>query len=323
MKTYILKRVLLMIPTLLGAAVLVFFLMRLVPGDVCELRLSGSGSFVNEAALRQCRAEIGTDRPVLAQFANWFGSFIVGDFGKSMWSGRPVAQEVVSRMAVSVQVALMATFLSILLAVPLGILSAIRQNTWVDYTIRIVAIGGIATPSFWLGILMIVALLNWTQAWLGKAWMPPIEYVPIWQDPLHNLSMLIWPAIAIGYRFAAVAIRMTRSSMLEVLREDYVRTARAKGLIETIVINRHALRNALLPVVTIIGIEFAFLMGGLVVTEQVFNLNGIGRLFVASVTQQDFTMTQALVMLVVTIFVITNFLVDLTYAWLDPRIRYR
>ena len=323
MKTYVLKRILLMIPTLVGAAVLVFFLMRLVPGDVCELRLSGSGSFVNQDALNQCRTEVGTDRPVLAQFVSWFGSFIVGDFGKSMWTGRPVALEVVGRMAVSVQIALMATFLSILLAVPLGILSAIRQNTWVDYTIRIVAIGGIATPSFWLGILMIVALLNWTQAWLGKAWMPPIDYVPIWQDPLQNLSMLIWPAMAIGYRFAAVAIRMTRSSMLEVLREDYVRTARAKGLVETIVINRHALRNALLPVVTIIGIEFAFLMGGLVVTEQVFNLNGIGRLFVASVTQQDFTMTQALVMLVVTIFVVTNFVVDLTYAWLDPRIRYR
>lgn len=323
MKAYALKRLLLMVPTLFGAALLVFLLMRLVPGDVCQVRLSGGGTFTNNAALAQCRAEIGLDKPFVTQFTNWIGGFMVGDFGKSMWTGRPVSQEIAGRLPVSIQVALMATFLAVASALPMGVLAAIRQNSWVDYTIRLVAIGGIATPSFWLGILMIVGLLNWTHAFLGKAWMPPIDYVPIWKDPLYNLSMLIWPALAIGYRFAAVAMRMTRSSMLEVMREDYVRTARAKGLLEWIVVNRHALKNALLPVVTIVGIEFAFLMGGLVVTEQVFNLNGIGRLFIASVSQQDYTMTQALVMLVVAIFVVTNFIVDLTYAWLDPRIRYR
>jgi len=216
----------------------------------------------------------------------------------------------------------MATIVSILVSIPLGTISAIKQDTWVDYLVRAFSIAGIAMPSFWLGILIILGLLIGSQAWFGTPWMPPIQYVPIWEDPMENLAMLIWPALATGYRYSAVATRMTRSALLEVLREDYVRTARAKGLLEKIIINRHALKNAMLPVVTVIGIEFAFLMGGLVVTEQVFNLNGLGKLFVESVTNNDYTMTQALVMLVVLIFVVTNFFVDLLYAWLDPRIRF-
>jgi peptide/nickel transport system permease protein len=216
----------------------------------------------------------------------------------------------------------MATIISILIAIPLGTISAVRQNTWIDYAIRTFSIAGIAMPSFWLGILMILGILIATKSWFGQAWMPPITYKPLWVDPWHNLSMLIWPALATGYRYSAVATRMTRSAVLEVLREDYVRTARAKGVFERLVISRHALRNAMLPVITVIGIEFAFLMGGLVVTEQVFNLNGIGKLFVESVANHDYNMTQSLVMLVVAIFAFTNFLVDLWYAWLDPRIRY-
>jgi peptide/nickel transport system permease protein len=216
----------------------------------------------------------------------------------------------------------MATLTAIAISIPLGTLAAVRQNTWVDYFVRTFTIAGIAMPSFWLGILIILGILVSTKALLGQSWMPPIRYVPIWQDPWHNLSMLIWPALATGYRYSAVATRMTRSAVLEVLREDYVRTARAKGLYEKLVINRHALRNALLPVVTILGIEFAFLMGGLVVTEQVFNLNGLGKLFVESVLNHDYAMTQALVMMVVAIFAFTNFVVDILYAWLDPRIRY-
>jgi peptide/nickel transport system permease protein len=188
--------------------------------------------------------------------------------------------------------------------------------------VRGFSIAGIAMPSFWLGILIILFLLISTQSLFGVAWMPPIQYVPIWEDPWYNMSMLIWPTLATGYRYSAVATRMTRSALLEVLREDYVRTARAKGLLEKVIINRHALKNAMLPVVTVIGIEFAFLMGGLVVTEQVFNLNGLGKLFVESVTNNDYTLTQALVMVVVTIFVLCNLVVDVLYAWLDPRIRY-
>jgi len=185
-----------------------------------------------------------------------------------------------------------------------------------------VAIAGIATPSFWLGIMSLVLVLDITYLATGQAWMPPIDYVPFWKDPIRNLSIVLLPAITVGYRYSAVTMRMTRSAMLEVLREDYIRTARSKGLLEQIIVNRHALKNALLPVVTLIGIEFAFLIGGLVVTEQVFNLNGIGRLFVLAVQNQDNVLTQALVMLVVVIFVVTNLVVDLLYAWLDPRIRF-
>ncbi len=320
---YTVKRILMTIPTLFGAAVLVFFLLRLIPGDVCVLRLAGTGGHVDPSVLAQCRLELGLDEPAMMQFLGWIWGFVQGDFGKSMWTGRPINVEIADRFPLSLQVALMATLISVVIAVPLGVISAIKQDTWVDYVVRLFSIAGIAMPSFWLGILMILGILIISQAWFGSPWMPPINYIPVWQDPVHNLSMLIWPALATGYRYSAVTLRMTRSSMLEVLREDYVRTARAKGLVEKLIVNRHALRNALLPVITIVGIEFAFLMGGLVVTEQVFNLNGLGRLFVQSVTQHDFAMTQALVMVVVTIFIFINFLVDMCYAWLDPRIRYR
>jgi len=252
--------------------------------------------------------------------------FVVGlatfDLGTSMWTGRPVVQEMATRFELSLQVAIMATIVSIVIALPLGTLSAVYQNTWIDYVVRTVSIAGIAVPSFWLGILIILAILSVSEMLTGTRWLPPLDYRPLWEDPAYNLSMLIWPALATGYRYSAVATRMTRSSLLEVMREDYVRTARAKGLVEKVIVNRHALKNAMLPVVTVIGIEFAFLMGGLVVTEQVFNLNGLGRLLVDSVTFNDYTMTQGIVMTIVLVFVFTNLVVDLLYAWLDPRIRY-
>jgi peptide/nickel transport system permease protein len=238
-----------------------------------------------------------------------------------MWSGKPVAEEIAARLPISLEIAAMATVVAVLIAIPLGTISALKQNSWIDHVVRTVAIAGIATPSFWLGIVSILAVLDISHAAFGAPWMPPIDYVPLWQDPLRNLSMVILPALTVGYRYSAVTMRMTRSAMLEVLREDYIRTARAKGLVERLIINRHALKNALLPVVTLIGIEFAFLIGGLVVTEQVFNINGVGRLFVLAVQNQDYTLTQALVMLTVAIFVFANLAVDLLYAWLDPRIR--
>jgi peptide/nickel transport system permease protein len=262
------------------------------------------------------------DRPVLVQFLLFLKGLATFDLGKSMWTGRPIVDEIGLRFQLSLQVAIMATITAILIAIPLGIISAVKQNTWIDYVVRAFSIAGVAMPSFWLGILIILGILITSKAWFGSPWMPPIKYVPIWVDPFYNLSMLIWPALATGYRYSAVATRMTRSAMLEVLREDYVRTARAKGVFQKLVIRRHALRNALLPVITVIGIEFAFLMGGLVVTEQVFNLNGLGKLFVESVSNQDYNMTQALVMLVVAIFALANLFVDVLYAWIDPRIRY-
>ncbi len=322
MYQYIIKRLLLMIPTLFGAAVLVFVLMRLIPGDVCEVRMAGFGTFADPEAVEICRQNLGLNDPHYVQFIKVMKGYITLDLGESMWTGRAITHEIGLRFQLSLQVAIMATVVAILIAIPLGTISAVKQDTWIDYAVRTFSIAGIAMPSFWLGIMIILGLLLFTQAWFGTPWMPPIVYVSPFEDPLGNLSQLIWPAVATGYRYSAVATRMTRSALLEVLREDYIRTARAKGLLERIIVNRHALKNAMLPVVTIIGIEFAFLIGGLVVTEQVFNLNGLGKLFVESVLTLDFTMTQQLVMLVVVIFVITNFVIDIFYAWLDPRIRY-
>ena len=322
MWTYILKRLILMIPTVIGAAFLIFFLLRALPGDVCELKLGGEGAYYDEEQIKICQQQLGIDQPLYVQF----GDFVVGlatfDLGESMWTGRPVLEEMGKRFELSLQVAIMATLVSIIIAIPLGTLSAVYQNTWIDYVVRTVSIAGIAVPSFWLGILIILAILSVSEFFTGTRWLPPLDYRPLWEDPVYNLSMLIWPALATGYRYSAVATRMTRSSLLEVLREDYVRTARAKGVVEKVIVNRHALKNAMLPVVTVIGIEFAFLMGGLVVTEQVFNLNGLGRLLVDSVTFNDYTMTQGIVMTIVLVFVMTNFVIDLLYAWLDPRIRY-
>ena len=322
MRKYIFKRLLLVIPTLFGAAVLVFIMLRLIPGDICEIRMAGDGGMFDKAAIDTCRVEMGTNKPMLTQFVDFVWGLMRFDFGTSMWTGQPVLTEVALRFELTLQVAIMATIIGVIIAIPLGIISAVRQNTWLDYMVRGFSIAGIATPAFWLGLMIIIGLLVSTQHFLGKPWMPPITYIPIWEDPFYNLSMLIWPTVATGYRYSAVVTRMTRSALLEVLREDYVRTARSKGLWEKAIIWRHALKNALLPVVTIIGLEFAFLMGGLVVTEQVFNLNGIGKLFIESVLNNDYTMTQSLVMLVVMIFVMVNFAVDIGYAWLDPRIRY-
>jgi peptide/nickel transport system permease protein len=322
MYQYVAKRVLLVIPTLIGAAALVFILMRLIPGDICVVRLGSGGSSFDPRAVTECHLELGLDRPLIVQFLSFVWGFFHFDFGISMWSGKPVSEEILTRLPISLEIALLATVIAILIAVPLGTISALKQNTWIDVVVRTVAIAGIATPSFWLGIVVLLAILSVSSAVTGAPWMPPIDYVPLWRDPLRNLSMAIWPAVTVGYRYAAVTMRMTRSAMLEVMHEDYIRTARAKGLLDRIIVNRHALKNALLPVVTLIGIEFAFLIGGLVVTEQVFNLNGIGRLFVQAVQNQDYTLTQALVMLVVIVFVLTNLLVDLLYAWLDPRIRF-
>ena len=322
MTTYILRRVLLIIPTVLGAGVLVFFLMRVIPGDICLVRWVDYGTHLDTDLLDHCRNELGLNDPLHIQFFYFMKSVLTFDFGVSMWTGQPIIEELELRFALSLQVAIMATAVAILIAIPLGIVSAVKQDTWIDYLVRTFSIAGVAMPSFWLGILIILGLLIFSQAWFGEPWMPPIEYVSPFVDPIANLSQLIWPVVATGYRYSSVVTRMTRSVFLEVLHEDYIRTARAKGLMEKVVINRHALRNAILPVVTIIGLEFSFFMGGLVVTEQVFNLNGLGRLLVESVLNADYNMIQALAMVVVAVFVCVNFLIDLSYAWLDPRIRY-
>jgi peptide/nickel transport system permease protein len=314
---YLLKRLALMIPTILGVAVVIFVLMRMLPGDIVEVRLAGEGGYVQQETIDNERARLGLDKPLWRQFGEWMWGLARLDFGTSMWTGRPVSYEIGVRFGLSLQLAIMATLVAVLLAIPLGTLAALKQDTWVDYAVRIFSIAGLATPSFWLGIMIILAFL------VVFHWTPPMVYESIWEDPWHNLSQLVWPALATGYRYSAVATRMTRSAVLEVLREDYIRTARAKGLWQRLILRRHALKNAMLPVITVVGLEFAFLLGGLVVTEQVFNLNGIGKLFVDAVTQYDYTLVQALVMIVATVFIVSNFVVDVLYAWIDPRIRYR
>ena len=314
MQRYIFRRLLLMIPTLVGVAVLTFVIMRLVPGDIVALRYAGSP--VPQEIIDQERRALGLDKPIHEQFIDWMGDLARFDLGTSLWTGQPVVNEVTLRIGLTLELAVLAALLGIALAVPLGVMAAVKQDTWIDYVIRVFSIGGIAMPSFWIGILIILVLLTTFQ------WAPPLTFTPFFEDPVANLSQLIWPALTVGYRYSAVAMRMTRSAVLEVLREDYVRTARAKGVGETGVIVRHALRNSLLPVVTVISLEFAFLIGGLVVTEQVFNLNGLGRLLVLAVEQRDYTLVQALVVLMAAVFVIVNFLVDMLYVVLDPRIRY-
>jgi peptide/nickel transport system permease protein len=315
MLTFLARRLLLIIPTLIGVAIAVFFLIRVMPGDVVVVKLRADGAAVTEETIQAERKRLGLDKPLYQQFVEYMWGLARFDLGKSLWTGESVGKEIATRFPVSFQVAIMATLIAVLIAIPLGTISALYRDTWIDYVVRVIAVSGLAIPSFWLGMLMILALLSFFN------WLPKIGYVSIFDDPVANLSALIWPALSVGYRYAAVATRMMRSSLLEVMREDYIRTARAKGVFQKLVVRRHALRNSLLPVVTVVGLEFAFLIGGLVVTEQVFNINGIGKLFVDATTRGDFNLIQGLVLLIAVIFIVVNLVVDLLYGLLDPRIR--
>ncbi len=316
MLMYTLKRLLFTIPTLIGVAVLVFFMLRIVPGDIVEVKLRGDGGNVTQEVVEQERKRLGLDRPLIVQFGDYMWGLARGDLGISMWTERPVIEEIMIRLELSLEVAILATIFATMISIPLGTAAALFRNTWIDYVVRIVTIGGLSIPSFWFGMIIIVSLLTFFN------WLPPITFTPIYVDPVANLSQLIWPALAVGYRYCAVTARMIRSSLLEVLAEDYIRTARAKGVYEKLVVSRHALRNALLPAITVMGLEFAFLIGGLVVTEQVFNLNGIGQLFVQSVSRNDFMLIQGMVIMIAGFYVVINLAVDLLYAVFDPRIRY-
>lgn len=314
MRRYVAGRLLLMLPTLIGVAVITFVVMRLVPGDIVALRYAGSS--VPQEIIDKERTILGLDKPLWAQFLDWMAQLARFDLGQSLWTGNSVWSEVQVRLPLSLELAVIASIMAVVIAVPLGVVAAVKQDTWMDYAIRVFSVGGLAMPSFWIGIMLVLG----TITFLG--WAPPLVYTSFFEDPVANLSQLILPAVSVGYRYSAVSMRMTRSTVLEVMREDYVRTARAKGLREALVVVRHAVRNALLPVVTVISLEFAFLIGGLVVTEQVFNLNGIGKLLVDAVTHRDYPLIQALVMLLSSVFVVVNFAVDMVYVALDPRIRY-
>lgn len=318
MGTYLAKRLLLIVPTLLGVASLVFVIMRVIPGDVALLILGGDqAGHIDRAQLTAMHRQLGLDQPWLVQYGTWLWGLLRFDFGTSLWTGQPVVQELLIRLPLSLELAFLATGVSVLIAIPLGMLAAARQDTWVDYVVRVISIGGLAIPSFWVGILVILFLV------IYFGWGPPLEFTPPWVDAWANFQQMVWPVVTVGYRYAAVTTRMTRSTVLEVLREDYIRTAWAKGLAERAIVIRHALKNAMLPVITLIGTEFAFLIGGLVVTETVFTLNGVGRFVVDAVAHRDYPVVQALVFVIALGFVIVNLLIDLTYAWFDPRIRYR
>ena len=314
MRRYVAGRLLLMVPTLIGVAILTFVIMRAVPGDIVALKYAGSP--VPQSVIDQERHQLGLDKPMWLQFTDWMGEIARFDLGTSLWTGHSVIEEIQIRLPLSLELAFIATLLAIAIAIPLGVLAAVRQDTWTDYAIRIFSIGGLAMPSFWIGLLMVLTTITLF------GWAPPLVFTAFTVDPVANLAQMILPALSVGYRYSAVSMRMTRSTVLEVLREDYVRTARAKGVAESLVVARHALRNALLPVITVISLEFAFLIGGLVVTEQVFNLNGIGKLLVDAVAHRDYTLIQALVLLLASVFVLINFVVDMVYVVLDPRIRY-
>jgi len=314
---YIINRVLMMIPTLIGVALITFFILRIVPGDIVEVKMRADGAAVSVEAIEAERKRLGLDQPLGVQFVDWMKGLVTLDLGQSMWTGRPVSEEIAARFQLTFEIAILATIFAVLVAVPLGTVSALWRGTWIDYTVRLVTMGGLALPTFWVGLLLLMFLL-WNFNWL-----PPITFTPFYRDPWANISQLIWPAMVVGYRFASVLARLIRSSLLEILNEDFIRTARAKGASERKVVWVHALGNALLPAITVIGLEFAFLIGGLVVTEQVFNLNGIGKLFIQSIKFNDYTMIQGMVMMFAAIYVIANLVVDLLYAAIDPRVRYR
>lgn len=319
MRVYIARRLLLFIPTLLGVSTLIFVLIRIVPGDVALLALAGPGGDMRQIdpeSLKALREQMGVNKPLLAQYVDWLWTVARLDMGRSFTQDQPVVSIIWQRLPITAELAILASLLTALMGIPTGVLAALYRGTWIDYTSRVVAIAGVAMPTFWIGLVIIVALL-----WLFK-WFPPLGYVSFFHDPWVNIQQVIWPALALGYYHMAVVSRMTRGTMLEVIRQDYVRTARAKGLADFLVITRHTLRNALLPIVTIMGIQFGVMMGGAVIMESIFLLPGLGRTLFLAITMRDYPLLQGIVMFLSVSYLAINLAVDLLYAWLDPRIRY-
>lgn len=317
MQAYLVRRLLLVVPTLFGVALIIFTIMRVIPGDVATfIATRGGQGIATEQEVADLRVKLGLADPLPLQFGKFVGGLLKLDVGESLWSGRPVIQEVAARVPLTVELAVLSTLVSLTIAIPVGVLSAIRQDTWVDYIFRLTSIAGLAMPNFLIGVLIILFLSLYFH------WIPPLGYTDLFADPAKNLQQMIWPALALGYRLSAVVSRMTRSTMLEVLREEYIRTAWAKGLPERVVVYRHALQNALLPVITIAGMQLAFLMGGTVIMESIFTLPGVGRLLVDSVIHRDYPVVQTIVVMLAGVISLMNLVVDMLYAWLNPRIRY-
>ena len=319
MRAYILRRLALFVPTAFGVSVFIFLMLHVIPGDYATsvlLRGRDRTIIATQADFDRIREQLGLDGSLPRQYIRWAGNFVQGDFGESWTNKRPVIDRMAPRIALSAELAFLSIALAMIIAIPGGIIAAVKQDTWIDYTLRTLSMGFDSAPNFWLALLLIVGLL-----WVFD-WIPPISYKTPWENPWLNFQILIFPALIIGARSSAGMLRMTRSSVLEVLREDYVRTANAKGLARPNVLFIHVLRNAMLPVITLAGFEVVILMGGLVVIEQVFNLPGIGKLLIQGVAARDYPVIQAIIMFVAGIVLVANLVVDVLYSWFDPRIRY-
>ena len=313
MGSYLIRRFFLMLLTLFGISVLVFTMLRVVPGNIADILFDAAG-MIDTAEKGKLETELGLDKPIIVQYAHWISGLAHGDLGYSYVSEKPALQEILPRIPITAKLAGLALTFAILFGVPLGVISAVKQNSGLDYVLRVISLSGLSMPAFWLGLLILMAFVKFFGT------------IPIYTDPPHGFWNNLWlysvPAAAVGFRSSALVMRLTRSSMLEVLRQDYIRTARAKGASDSTVNYHHALRNAILPVVTVIGLEAAFLMGGLIVTETVFNIPGVARFLVEAIRWRDYPIVQNLVMFIAVVAVSINFLVDLLYAVLDPRIKY-
>jgi len=316
MTGYLFQRLLLFLPTLMLASFLAFGIMRILPGDPAIAMLGGADGNFTQEDLEAVREKLGTNRPLIVQYGDWIGGMFRGDFSDSFFFRVPVSQLMKDRFPTSVELAMMALLISNVVAIPLGVLSALKPDSFVDRMATIFTIAGVALPTFWVGILMLFVLVNYFE------WAPALNYAGFFENPGRNLSQLIFPAMALGYFNTAFVARLTRSSMLDVMREDYIRTARSKGLSELLVVGRHALKNAFLPIITVIGFQLARLFGGAVAIEKIFNVPGVGTLLVDSVLIRDYPVVQAIILLIALVVLLLNLVVDMLYAWLNPRIRY-
>ena len=317
MKAYIIRRVLLVIPTLFLLSIIVFLSVRFIPGDVVDAMLGQLSSTIGRIDRAAVERRLGLDLPVYEQYARWIGQILQhGSLGKSLWGEWPVEEEILARLPVTIELGLMAILIGLVIALPVGIYSAMRQDTAVDYLGRSIAIIGLATPNFWLAMMVML----YPAIWWG--WTPPMQWVPFTEDPLGNLGILIIPSVILGTASAAATMRMTRTMMLEVLRQDYIRTAWSKGLKERIVIIRHTIKNALIPVVSLIGLQLPILVGGAVIMENIFNLPGLGRLMLDALQSRDYPVVQGINLFFATGVVLLNLMIDLIYPYLDPRVRY-
>ncbi len=318
MQAYIVRRVLALIPTLFFASLIVFVTVRMIPGDVIDLMLSQNDIAASKMGREQLEKALGLDQPMWVQYGRWVGAILFhGDFGRSLWQNTPVSEQLLQRLPVTFELGLMALIVGLSVAVPIGVYSAVRQDTPGDYVARSFSILMLAVPSFWLGTMVMV----FPSIWWG--WSPPIQFVSFSKDPIGNLSQKIIPSIILGCALSAITMRLTRTMMLEVLRQDFIRTAWAKGLGEKLVVARHALRNALIPVVTLIGLQAPLLIGGAVIMEQIFVIPGMGLLLLDAVSQRDYPIITGVFLIVGVAVMFINLIVDLSYGLLDPKVRYR